>query len=66
MPASAADWSVAKLCVSVTPTLVMPVMGQQPIATGETKDITLCVPGESETLDMLTQLMQDAGREFEG
>ena len=36
------------------------------IATGETKDITLCVPGESETLDMLTKLMQEAGREFEG
>ncbi len=36
------------------------------IATGETKDITLCVPGESETLDMLKILMTEAGREFEG
>ncbi|MGZ7080025.1 MAG: NADH-quinone oxidoreductase subunit NuoB [Thermoanaerobaculia bacterium] len=36
------------------------------IATGETKDISLCVPGESETLDMLKQLMEEKGREFEG
>jgi len=36
------------------------------IAEGETKDITLCVPGEDETLDMLKKLMADAGREFEG
>ena len=36
------------------------------IATGETLDITLCVPGEEETLDMLKKLMQDAGKEFEG
>ncbi|HYM60460.1 MAG TPA: (Fe-S)-binding protein [Thermoanaerobaculia bacterium] len=36
------------------------------IFTGETKDITLCVPGESETLDMLKTLMSEAGREFEG
>jgi len=36
------------------------------IASGETKDITLCVPGETETLDMLKQLMAEAGREFEG
>jgi NADH-quinone oxidoreductase subunit B len=36
------------------------------IATGETKDISLCTPGESETLDMLKKLMQDAGKEFEG
>ena len=36
------------------------------IATGETKDISLCVPGESETLDMLKQLMEAAGKEFEG
>jgi NADH-quinone oxidoreductase subunit B len=35
------------------------------IADGETKDITLCVPGEDETLDMLKKLMADAGREFE-
>jgi NADH-quinone oxidoreductase subunit B len=35
------------------------------IASGETKDITLCVPGEEETLDMLKQLMTEAGREFE-
>jgi NADH-quinone oxidoreductase subunit B len=36
------------------------------IATGETKDISLCTPGETETLDMLKKLMQDAGKEFEG
>jgi len=36
------------------------------IATGETKDISLCVPGESETLDMLKSLMEAAGKEFEG
>ena len=36
------------------------------IFTGETKDISLCVPGEDETLSMLEQLMKDAGREYEG
>jgi hypothetical protein len=36
------------------------------LATGETNDISLCVPGESETLDMLKELMQAAGKEFEG
>ena len=36
------------------------------IATGETKDISLCVPGESETLDVLKALMEAAGKEFEG
>jgi NADH-quinone oxidoreductase subunit B len=36
------------------------------LATGETKDISLCVPGESETLDMLQKLMQEAGKEYEG
>lgn len=36
------------------------------IAGGETKDITLCVPGEEETLDELKKLMTDAGKEFEG
>lgn len=36
------------------------------IASGETKDISLCVPGESETLDMLKKLMEEAGKEFEG
>jgi sulfite reductase (NADPH) flavoprotein alpha-component len=36
------------------------------IATGETADITLCVPGEEETLDMLKQLMTEAGKPFEG
>jgi sulfite reductase (NADPH) flavoprotein alpha-component len=36
------------------------------IATGETKDISLCTPGESETLDMLKKLMEEAGKEFEG
>ncbi|HUP64653.1 MAG TPA: (Fe-S)-binding protein [Thermoanaerobaculia bacterium] len=33
---------------------------------GETKDISLCVPGESETLDALEQLMKNAGKEVEG
>lgn len=32
------------------------------IAKGETKDLTLCVPGEAETEDMLKKLMADAGR----
>jgi sulfite reductase (NADPH) flavoprotein alpha-component len=36
------------------------------IAAGETKDITLCVPGETETLDMLKVLMEEKGREYEG
>ena len=36
------------------------------IATGETKDISLCTPGEAETLDELKKLMQEAGKEFEG
>jgi NADH-quinone oxidoreductase subunit B len=36
------------------------------IATGETKDISLCVPGESETLDELQKLMEEAGKEYEG
>ena len=36
------------------------------LATGETKDISLCVPGESETLDMLKLLMEQAGKEYEG
>jgi NADH-quinone oxidoreductase subunit B len=36
------------------------------IAVGETKDISLCVPGESETLDMLKKLMEEAGKEYEG
>jgi len=36
------------------------------IATGETKDISLCVPGETETLDMLKTLMEQAGKEYEG
>jgi len=36
------------------------------IANGETKDISLCVPGESETLDMLKELMDAAGKEYEG
>ncbi len=36
------------------------------IATGETKDISLCTPGEAETLDALKKLMQEKGREFEG
>jgi len=36
------------------------------IADGETKDISLCVPGETETLDMLKTLMDQAGKEYEG
>jgi NADH-quinone oxidoreductase subunit B len=36
------------------------------IATGETNDISLCVPGESETLDMLKLLMEGAGKPYEG
>jgi sulfite reductase (NADPH) flavoprotein alpha-component len=36
------------------------------IASGETKDISLCVPGEVETLDELKKLMEEKGREYEG
>ncbi len=36
------------------------------IAEGETDDISLCVPGESETLDMLEALMKEAGRSYTG
>jgi coenzyme F420-reducing hydrogenase gamma subunit len=36
------------------------------IDSGETKDISLCVPGESETLDMLKTLMEQAGKPYEG
>jgi len=36
------------------------------IATGETDDISLCVPGESETLDMLKLLMEEAGKSYSG
>ena len=36
------------------------------INSGETKDISLCVPGESETLDMLKALMEAAGKDYEG
>jgi NADH-quinone oxidoreductase subunit B len=35
------------------------------IESGETKDITLCTPGEDETLDELKKLMQAAGKEYE-
>jgi NADH-quinone oxidoreductase subunit B len=34
------------------------------IASGETDDITLCVPGETETLDMLKLLMEEAGKPY--
>jgi NADH-quinone oxidoreductase subunit B len=34
--------------------------------TGEAKDVSLCVPGEAETLDALARLMKEAGREIEG
>lgn len=36
------------------------------IATAETDDISLCVPGESETLDMLELLMKEAGKPYSG
>ena len=36
------------------------------LATGETKDISLCTPGEQETLDALKKLMAEAGLEVEG
>ncbi|HEX9982993.1 MAG TPA: NADH-quinone oxidoreductase subunit NuoB [Thermoanaerobaculia bacterium] len=36
------------------------------IASGETDDISLCVPGESETFDMLKALMEQAGKPFSG
>ncbi len=36
------------------------------IATGETDDISLCVPGETETLDMLKILMEEAGKPYSG
>ena len=36
------------------------------LATGETKDISLCTPGEAETLEMLKKLMSEAGKELEG
>jgi NADH-quinone oxidoreductase subunit B len=36
------------------------------LATGETDDISLCVPGESETLDMLKMLMEEKGKSFTG
>jgi NADH-quinone oxidoreductase subunit B len=36
------------------------------LASGETRDVSLCVPGESETLDTLVDLMKGAGKEIEG
>jgi NADH-quinone oxidoreductase subunit B len=36
------------------------------LASGETKDISLCTPGELETLEELKTLMQAAGKEYEG
>ncbi|HEU5163871.1 MAG TPA: (Fe-S)-binding protein, partial [Thermoanaerobaculia bacterium] len=36
------------------------------LSTGETKDVSLCVPGESETLDALVSLMKGAGLQIEG
>lgn len=36
------------------------------IASGETDDISLCVPGETETLDMLKLLMEEAGKPYSG
>jgi len=36
------------------------------LAEGETDDISLCVPGESETLDMLKLLMEEKGKAYSG
>jgi hypothetical protein len=36
------------------------------LASGETDDISLCVPGESETLDMLKALMEEKGKAYSG
>jgi NADH-quinone oxidoreductase subunit B len=36
------------------------------LATAETDDISLCVPGESETLDMLKALMEEKGKSYTG
>ncbi len=36
------------------------------LATDETDDISLCVPGESETLDMLKLLMEEKGKSYSG
>ena len=36
------------------------------IATGETDDISLCVPGESETLDMLEAADEGGGEDVHG
>ena len=36
------------------------------LASGETKDVSLCTPGEQETLDELVKLMKEAGKEYEG
>lgn len=36
------------------------------LASGETDDISLCVPGESETLDMLKALMEEKGKSYSG
>ena len=33
---------------------------------GETKDVSLCTPGETETEEMLVKLMTEAGKEIEG
>jgi NADH-quinone oxidoreductase B subunit len=36
------------------------------LASGETKDVSLCVPGEAETLDSLVEIMKEAGKDYEG
>src|SRR5204863_1562787 len=36
------------------------------LASGETKDVSLCTPGEVETLEELVKLMKGAGKEYEG
>jgi hypothetical protein len=36
------------------------------LAGDETKDVSLCVPGDAETLDALAALMKEAGKDIEG
>jgi len=36
------------------------------LESGETKDVSLCTPGEVETLEELVKLMKEAGKEYEG
>ena len=48
--------------VLVSPALQVTVVALRPLSE---MSITLCVPGEEETLDMLKLLMTEAGKEFE-